>query len=124
MSLTEDRIDAIERKYVRSVRDILVLTLTDEFLRLVLWLHDGTTLRVAERWRMQAHKKVLVRYSYYWLDAQNQLKIGWDNVPHHAQMVNFPHHKHIEQQDNVEPSHETSLEQVMVIVLAESETHL
>jgi len=120
VSLTEDRIAAIERTYVRSVRDILVLTLTDEFLRLVLWLHDGTTLRVAERWRMQGHKKALVRYSYYWLDAQNQSKVGWDNAPHHAQITNFPHHKHIEQQDNVEPSQETSLEQVMAIVLADT----
>lgn len=124
MSLIEDRIDAIERKYVHSVRDILVLTLTDEFLRMVLWLHDGTTLRVAERWRMQAHKKMLVRYSYYWLDAQNKLKVGWDNAPHHTQITNFPHHKHIGQQDSVEPSQETSLEQVMAIVLAESQTPL
>lgn len=73
---------------------------------------------------MQAHQKVLVRYSYYWLDAENKLKVGWDNAPHHAQMANFPHHKHIGQQDNVQPSYETSVEKVMTIVLAESETHL
>lgn len=124
MSLIEDRIVAIERKYAHSVRDILVLILTDEILRLVLWLNDGTTLRVTERWRVQAHQKVLVRYSYYWLDAENKLKVGWDNAPHHAQMANFPHHKHIGQQDNVQPSYETSVEKVMTIVLAESETHL
>jgi hypothetical protein len=49
VSLIEDRIVAIERKYAHSVRDILVLILTDEILRLVLWLNDGTTLRVTER---------------------------------------------------------------------------
>ncbi len=124
MSLIEDRIVAIQQKYAHLVRDILVLILTDEILRLVLWLNDGTTLRVTERWHVQAHQKVLVRYSYYWLDAENKLKVGWDNAPHHAQMANFPHHKHIGQQNNVQPSYEISLEQVMASVLAESETPL
>jgi hypothetical protein len=41
------------------------LRLTDETLKLLLALNDGTTLRVAERWL----GGVLTRYSYYWLNC-------------------------------------------------------
>jgi len=51
---------------------IRCIRLTKETLRLVLVLNDGMTLRVAERWRDGA----LVRYSYYWLDAENRRKLG------------------------------------------------
>lgn len=52
----------IERKYAPLIQNSLVLRLTEETLKLVLVLNDGTTLRVAERWRGGS----LVRYSYYW----------------------------------------------------------
>ena len=47
-------------------------------------------------------------------------KFGWDNAPHHTRVVSFPHHRHVEKQSNVRPSYETSLKQVMEIVLSES----
>jgi len=108
----EERVRQIERTYAHLLRDVLVLRLTDETLRLVLILSDGTTLRVTERW--QAGK--LLRYSYYWLDTEDKLKVGWDNSPHHHHLDNYPHHKHLGEQAARYPSYETSLENVMVIV--------
>lgn len=109
MALVEERVREIEQQYAHLVQDLLVLRLTEETLRLVLVLNDGTTLRVAERWQGSA----LVRYSYYWLDARNNLKIGWDNSPHHKRLENFPHHKHIGEQAKRMPSYEVCLEDVM-----------
>jgi hypothetical protein len=86
--------------------------LTEETLRLVLALNDGTTLRVAERWR----GGTLVRYSYYWLEAGNRLKIGWDNSPHHKRLENFPHHKHIGEQAKRVSSYEVCLEDMMTVL--------
>ena len=74
-----DRLQKIEKKYVQIVEDILVLQVTDEILKLILKLRGETTLRVLERWK----EDKLVRYSYYWLDSENNLIIGWDNAPHH-----------------------------------------
>lgn len=50
------------------------------------------------------------------LAAANRLKIGWDNAPHHQQLENFPHHKHIGEQDVKAPSYETSLDDVMFVL--------
>ena len=112
MTFIEERIRQIESTYAHLIRNLLVLHLTEETFRLVLILNDGTSLRVAERWRGEA----LVRYSYYWLDAENQLKIGWDNAPHHEQLENFPHHKHSGEQARREPSYEMCLEDVMAVL--------
>ncbi|PDV97963.1 toxin-antitoxin system TumE family protein [Candidatus Chloroploca asiatica] len=105
----------IERKYAHLVHDVVVLSLTDETFRLILYLHSGCTLRVTERWRDQ----VLFRYSYYWLASDASLKIGWDNVPHHRELENFPHHKHIGEKGCRVASYETSLDDVIAFIAAE-----
>ena len=68
--------------------------------------------RVAERWQAET----LLRYSYYWLDAQDELVIGWDNSPHPTQLDNFPHHKHIREQSMRVPSYEVCLEDVLGVL--------
>ena len=112
MTCIEERISQIESTYAPLLRNVLVVNLTEETFRLILGRNDGTNLRVAERWRGRA----LVRYSYYWLDAEDRLKVGWDNAPHHPQFENFPHHKHIGGQENRMPAAETCLEDVMTVV--------
>ncbi|OQY52061.1 MAG: hypothetical protein B6245_23930 [Desulfobacteraceae bacterium 4572_88] len=57
------------------------------------------------------------RYNYYWLTSDNELRIGWDNAPHHRQLESFPHHKHVKRQDNMQVSAETCLEEVMRVIL-------
>lgn len=95
-----------------KVLRIAVLDLDDETLRLVAYFKDGANLRITEQWE----HTTLKRYSYYWLTADNQLKIGGDNAPHHADMTTFPHHKHIGRQDNLADSLETCLEEVLAVL--------
>ena len=112
MSLIGKRLYEIERKYAHLVQNLLVLRFTEETLKLVFTLNNGTTLRVAERWQ----RGILTRYSYYWLDTKSRLKIGWDNAPHHKHLANFPHHKHIGAQAIIETSYEICLEDVMAVI--------
>ncbi|HBY98234.1 MAG TPA: hypothetical protein DEP84_30530, partial [Chloroflexi bacterium] len=79
-----------------------------------LSLNDGTDLRLTEQWSGDT----LERYSYSWLTASNELKIGWDNAPHHTHLETFPHHKHVTRQENLQPSFETSLEDVVAFIRA------
>lgn len=109
-----DRVEKLEKDYANVIEDITILTLTDELLKLVLKIRGGTTLRIVERWKA----KRLIRYSYYWLDTENNLKIGWDNAPHHRNIETFPHHKHVGEKLNIAKSDETCLEDVMKIVIS------
>lgn len=108
-----ERLLEIEEKFEAMVKRIVPVELDGETLRVILYLKDGSNLRVTEQWV----GKVLKRYSYYWLNAANKLKIGWDNAPHHTKLKSFPHHKHIGWQKNLQPSTESSLEDVMRVIL-------
>lgn len=107
-----DRLLQIEEQFAAVTERIVPLELDGSALRIVLHLKDGSNLRVTEQW----NGETLERYSYYWLTSDNKLKIGWDNAPHHKQLDGYPHHKHVQHQNNLEPSTETSLEDVMRII--------
>ncbi len=109
MTFVEERVREIESLYAPHFRDLLILHLTEETLRLACVLRDGSLLRISERWR----DGKLLRYSYYWLDAAKHVRIGWDNAPHHQQVEGFPHHKHIGDGGEPIPSDERRLEDVM-----------
>ena len=113
--LATERLLEIEFEFGSSTQRIVCLELDDESVRLVLFMKDGTNLRVAEQW----NGAVLKRYSYYWLNKNNELKIGWDNAPHHTKLDSYPHHKHVGRQNNLQPSQETSLVSVMGVILKE-----
>ncbi len=113
--LASERLIEIECVFADQVQAIIPLELDGETLRLTIYLKDGTNLRVAEQWSGGN----LDRYSYYWLSADNEFKIGWDNAPHHTRLENYPHHKHVGKQSRLEPSFETRLEDVMEIILSE-----
>lgn len=113
--LATERLIEIEANFSESVARIVPVELDGETLRLVLHLRDGTNLRVTEQWS----GSLLERYSYYWLTPTNELKVGWDNAPHHTRLETYPHHKHVGRKENLQPSSETSLEEVMKIVLAD-----
>jgi hypothetical protein len=107
------RLLEIEHMYGDQVQSIVPIELDDETLRLIIFLYDGSNLRVTEQWESAK----LARYSYYWLTEENALLIGWDNSPHHKTVRTFPHHKHVRQQSALQPSLETCLEDVMIVVL-------
>ena len=108
--LPEQRLQLLEKQYAYAVENILVLQITDETLKVLFVLSDGSTLHIVERWRAG----LLIRYRYYWLDQANQLRIGWDNAPHHDTVSTHPHHRHVAGQEAIAPSAATRLEDVMV----------
>jgi hypothetical protein len=112
--LATERLLEIEETFSEQAQNIVPLELDGETLRLILYLKDGTNLRVTEQW----YGRTLKRYSYYWLTSANELRIGWDNAPHHTHLENFPHHKHIGRRENLQPSLETRLEEVMEVILS------
>ncbi len=66
MAFIEERVGEIERKYAHFIRDLLVLRLTEETLRLILVLPDATTLRVTERWKegtFRSRSKINLHFS-------------------------------------------------------------
>jgi hypothetical protein len=109
------RLLEVEERWGEYIQSIIPLELDGETLRLILHLRGDTHLRVTEKWR----DDVLERYSYYWLSADNRLKIGWDNAPHHTHLANFPHHKHVVRREDRQPSFETCLEDVMKVIIPE-----
>lgn len=108
----DTRIQEIQTKYAHLARDFVLLRVTDETLKIVLIFDDSTTLRISERW----HNGELIRYSYYWLNGKNRLKIGWDNAPHHHDVAGFPDHKHMGPDSELAPSTEKSLDEVMTFI--------
>lgn len=116
--MASDRLLEIEEKYGSVVERIVPVELDGEMLRVVLYLKDSSNLRITELWA----DKILKKYSYYWLNTDNELKIGWDNAPHHTKIKSFPHHKHIGQQKDLQSSTENNLEDVMGVIL-QSGTH-
>lgn len=112
MSLLNERLNAISHHFGRAVSIALPIVDESNFIKVNLRLADGTSLRVSERWKAG----ILARYSYYWLDGRNNLIIGWDNAPHHPTLLTFPDHKHVGTQTNVQPSDETTLEDVLTLI--------
>ena len=110
--LAAERLLQIQEAFGDFLTDIAVLDLEEETLRIVLYLGDGTNLRVTEQWEGEQLK----RYSYYWLTALNELKIGWDNAAHHDSIETAPHHKHVGQQACIRPSAEHSLDAVIRVI--------
>ena len=111
--MASDRLLEIEEKYGSVVERIVSVELDGEMLRVVLYLKDSSNLRITELWA----DKILKKYSYYWLNTDNELKTGWDNAPHHTKIKSFPHHKHIGQQKDLQSSTENNLEDVMRVIL-------
>lgn len=110
-----DRLLEIEQAWGDRVQRIVPIELDGETLRVIMYLWDGSNLRITEQWQGQR----LLRYSYYWLTQANELQTGWDNAPHHTRLANFPHHKHLGSQGNPQPFFETTLDQVLAVVLGD-----
>jgi len=101
-------------KYLDIVKSIGKLEISEEEqiskLKAKLSLFDGTILWVREVWS----KGRIEAYSYYWLRPDNSVIIGWDNAPHHKEIISFPHHKHLS--NKVEPSSQRNLGEVLSFI--------
>ena len=64
-------------------------------LRVRAELLDGGVLEFFEYVMIEPSGLVRpVKYSYHWQDANRQLVRRWDNVKHHLELPNAPHHVH------------------------------
>ncbi|MFQ6055329.1 MAG: DUF6516 family protein, partial [Methanosarcinales archaeon] len=86
-----------------------LIGLTGSYIKMVITFKDLSTLRVTELKK----NGILDNYSYYWLDIENKILIGWDNAEHHKNIDTYPHHRHLGSKENVLPSTQRSLDDVL-----------
>jgi len=92
-------------------------TRTDGYLRLKATLINGDFLELVEAFERGASEIAVVDYRHQWMDAsQSQLHRRWDGAPHHAELLDFPHHVHIETEDNVIPGEPMSILAVLDVL--------
>ncbi|AIU70897.1 hypothetical protein TEU_11480 [Thermococcus eurythermalis] len=80
------------------------------FLKIKAVLVDGSVLHIREFVSEEEYN-----YSFQW-QRNGNLIIRWDNASHHRGIETFPHHKHVGSKDNVQPSKEISLEDILGII--------
>ena len=56
------------------------------------------------------------KYSFHWMDINNNLLIRWDNANHHKNLETYPFHKHIGNINKIEVSNEISLFEVLTFI--------
>lgn len=77
----------------------------DGYLRVRTILTNGDFLEIALHLALQNGSTVIDSYRYQWMDrTQTQLRRRWDDTPHFPQLPGFPHHCHVEQENQVEPA--------------------
>ena len=114
LPLLQARIASIWSILAEFVTEVTVTRVDYHAFKLKVTLVNGTTIRINE----QYYRDVVEHYAYYWLDADSHLLVGWDNAPHHSHLPGFPHHKHVGSQGNIQPSEETTPEDILAAVRA------
>ena len=117
-----ERIAVLRNLASEIIAEIELLTASNpNLIRLRADLINSDRLHISEAW----DDETLIRYAYYWLKQNDELRIGWDNAPHHPEVSTHPHHKHIETQENIQASDKTNLEDVLRLIKTrlEAEKH-
>ena len=112
LPLLQARIADIWAILADCIAELTVVRVDYHAFKLKVVLTDGSALRINEQYR----QGVLEQYAYYWLTPDGQLRVGWDNVPHHRHLDTFPHHKHVESQENRVPSAETTPTEILAAI--------
>lgn len=73
-------------------------------------LKDSSTLVIKEYYFESDSKR---KYSYHWMDVDNQLISRWDNAEHWQKISTYPHHEHHKEIANVKPSRIITLQDVL-----------
>lgn len=115
LSHLQSRVTLILNILGELVVSVTPLSVNFNSFKLKILLKDDSSLRLNEQYRGNN----LEKYAYYWLDAQSNLIIGWDNAPHHLHLSSHPHHKHIAKQTDIHPSTETDLDAVLDVIRGE-----
>ena len=74
-------------------------------------------LEAAEYFVLEEDQIVTVDYRYQWMDgAKQSLRKRWDNTPDHPGLNGFPHHVHIDREENVAPGQPLNLLELLTIL--------
>ncbi len=79
-----------------------------------LSFYDASLLEAAETVRLEDGDIIKDRYSYHYQKSNGDLVFRYDNAPHHPEIETFPHHKHVESDDNVIASQPPDVSEVLV----------
>lgn len=86
-------------------------------LHIVIYLRDASRLDIRDYVFADGQRK----YAYHWMNADGTLRCRWDNAPHWSAIPTSPHHKHLSEGFEPEPSFTTNLEDLFAYI-AESFT--
>ncbi len=83
------------------------------FIRGIVYFQDGTILHIREFVDVELSID-RGKYSYQYMDQNDQLIFRYDNAPHHQKLniSTFPHHKHKQQENNIVSSTAPFLEEI------------
>ena len=96
--------DTVESRLVESPVIISYEVLKREIapsngkIRVKAILSDGGVVELFEYIAESDSRIRLLKYSFHWQDKQGRLRRRWDNVPHHLDLPNAPHHVHNQNQ--------------------------
>jgi hypothetical protein len=95
--------DTISSRREIEIKSLEVLDRSDmsgqsSELYAVLIFPDSSELHLVEQLVVQHYALVKSRYSYHYQQASGELIFRYDNAPHHPDLLNYPHHKHIGEQ--------------------------
>lgn len=91
------------------------------FFRYKLMLRDGGRIEMFEYFRIMKEIVKVTKYSFHWQNATGELRIRWDNAPHHPEVHTHPHHVHSGSENNVMAHAPITVEKVLDIISVESE---
>jgi hypothetical protein len=108
MMSPQDYIDSIKEKLAQSTA-IQAYTIVTEmvlpdrgYFRIRFTLINGDFVEATEFFFLRANGIEQQRYRYQWMDSQQVvLKKRWDNAPHFPEIDTYPHHVHVNSEDNV-----------------------
>lgn len=104
--LTEIKFRLIASPIVETFSIVEERDLADRgYFRTRITLANADFLEIAEYFVIISGQPQPERYRYQWMDSTRQiLRRRWDNVPHFPDLPNFPHHVHIDAENNVQTS--------------------
>lgn len=97
-------------------------SLVDGYFRAILSFRDGSRLEAMEYVRVTKGAVEVKRYSFHWMDADNQLRLRWDNAEHYRNLPNYPHHLHDGDEKIVVPSEPMNLLKVLDLIAGRLDT--
>lgn len=94
------------------------LDLSDRgYFRARVTLSNNDFLEMAEYFTITDNAVITTRYRYQWMNFdRDSLRKRWDNVPHFPNLPNFPHHIHVESEDNVISGYVISIQELLDIL--------